>query len=331
MLANRASGVTPAGSVFVLRFEFFGNRLYTFFMELPKHLCDLYRHWPRHVGAVDRASDLADSLIVKEICDFAHERLLIWQKKALNEPMPYTNDPILQKYRFCNVFREFDKQTIAIHTMLNPLRDNFALWLLNMFYCRMVARPETIEGVGLLSFDLEKNRELYGRLMISSRPRYGTPYVFPISTIQKSATPNRERFICEYLPSIMKSIANEIETWESVSVIDGVKKILPLFGFNLYFLWTEALIDVAYQYPERISLFDRFPIGPGSIPTMRMIDRAADPVDLAVRLSSVPFDSEITIDGVPLRLSVENWEGIGCEFRKYTNLKAGKGRKRIYR
>ncbi|MEK7632940.1 MAG: nucleotide kinase domain-containing protein [Patescibacteria group bacterium] len=301
-------------------------------MELPKHIHKLYRHWPDHVVRVHSSEkpDLANLPVVKEICNFAHERLSIWQKKISNEPIPYTRDPILQKYRFCNVFREFDKQTIAFHTLLNPLRDDFALWLLNMLYCRMVARPETVESVGLLSFDLEVNRELYDRLMASSRPRYGTPYVFPISTIQKSATPNRERFICEYLPSIMKSIANEIETWRSISVIDGVKEILPMFGFNLNFLWTEVLIDVAYQYPERIDLFAAFPIGPGSIPTMRMVNRTADPVDLAVRLSLIPFDPGITIDGVPLRLSAENWEGIGCEFRKYTNLKSGRGRKRIY-
>lgn len=302
-------------------------------MELPKHIRELYRHWPRHVGAGSGSEnvDLTNSPIVKEICDFAHERLSIWQKKISNEPMPYTNDPILQKYRFCNVFREFDKQTIAIHTLLNPLRDDFSLWLLNTFYCRMVARPETIEEAGLLSFDPIQNQELHDRLMASSRPRYGTPYVFPISTIQKSVTPDRERFISEHLPSIMKTIANEIEAWESMSVIDGVAKILPIFGFNLNFLWTEVLIDVAYQYPERVDLFARFPIGPGSLPTMRMIDRAADPVDLAVRLSSIPFDSGVTIDGAPLRLSAENWEGIGCEFRKYTNLKAGRGRKRVYR
>ncbi len=300
-------------------------------MELPSYIRDLYRHWSRHVGVIDRRSDLADSPTVKELCNFAHERIEIWKKKVSGSTPPFTNDPVLQKYRFCNVFREFDKQTIAIHTILNPLRDDFALWLLNMFYCRMVARPETVENVGLLSFDLMQNRKLYDRLMTSSRPRYGTPYVFPVSTIQKSTTPNRERFICEYLPSILQKIADEIGTWESVSVIDGVAKILPMFGFNLHFLWTEVLIDIAYQYPERVDLFARFPIGPGSMPTMRMIDRAADPVDLAVRLQSIPFDTGITIDGVPLRLSAENWEGIGCEFRKYTNLKAGRGRKRVYR
>lgn len=268
---------------------------------------------------------------VEEVCNFAHERIEIWKKKASGSSAPYTSDPILLKYRFCNVFREFDRQTIEIHTILNPLRDDFALWLLNMFYCRMVARPETVEHVGLLSFDPIQNRDLYDRLMMSSRPRYGTPYVFPVSTIMKSATPNRERFICEYLPSIMESIVCEIESWESMNVVDGVKKILSMFGFNLEFLWTEVLIDVAYQFPDRIDLFDRFPIGPGSMPTMKMVDAKSEPVDVAVRLTSIPFDAGITIDGASLRLSAENWEGIGCEFRKYTNLKNGTGRRRLYR
>jgi len=101
------------------------------------------------------------------------------------------------------------------------LRGDFALWLLNMFYCRMVARPETIESVGLLSFDPIQDRNVYDRLMASARPRYGTPYVFPVSTIMKSATPTRERFICEYLPSIMKTIADEIERWESMGLLMG--------------------------------------------------------------------------------------------------------------
>ncbi len=303
-------------------------------MELPRHIRDLYRHWHKHVGDQNVAiNDLTPSAmpVIQAICNFACERIEIWKRKTGGSLPPFTDDPILQKYRFCNVFREFDKQTIAIHTMLNPVRDDFALWLLNMFYCRMVARPETIEVVGLLSFDPIQNRIIYDRLIASPRPRYGTPYVFPVSTIMRSATPNRERFICEYLPSIMKSTAKEIETWESMSVVDGVKRILPLFGFNLEFLWTEVLIDVAYQFQDRVNLFDRFPVGPGSMPTMRMVDATSDPVDLAVRLSSIPFDSGITINGATLRLSAENWEGISCEFRKYTKLKNGTGRKRIYR
>lgn len=253
----------------------------------------------------------------------------MWERKQ-TESTPYTLDPILSRYRFCNIFREFDKQTIAFHTLLNPLRDNLPLWLTNMFMCRIIARPETIELIGLLSFNPGENRAWLDRLQKAPTPRYGNAYVFPISTIQRSSTPTRETFLAHHLPAVMPIIAKEITSWQNHSVYDGVESILPLFGFNHHFLWTEVLIDIAYQFPERIDLFSRFPIGPGSAPTMRRINVSADPVSLVAQLANCSIDTTITIDGRPLRLSAENWEGIGCEFRKYTNLSAGHGRRRLY-
>lgn len=268
--------------------------------------------------------------LFSEIEWFINERIAIWEKKTNRKLEPFTTDPILASYRFCNIFRELDKQTIYFHELLNPLRDDFSLWLLNMFYCRMIARPETIETVGLLSFSEKRNEEVYRKLITSPRPRFGTPYVFPVSTIMRSETPTRELFITEYLPKVMKRIAKEINSWEKESVYDGVEKLLPLFGFNHRFLWTEVLIDVAYQYPEHVNLFTTFPIGPGSLPTMKRISKHEDPSDTVVQLAKLGIKTSVTVHGKPLFLSAENWEGIGCEFRKYTNLSNGKGRKRIF-
>lgn len=268
--------------------------------------------------------------LLEQIEWFINERLEIWKKKTAGEKPPYTRDSILSQYRFCNIFREFDRQTIEFHTLLNPLRNDFPLWLLNMFYCRMVARSETIRAVGLLSFDEVHNKELYARLMRSPRPRYGAPYVFPVSVIQRSATPTRELFITKYLPLITHAIADEITTWEKKSVYDGLEKIIPIFTYNLNFLWTEVLIDVAYQFPKFIDLFARFPVGPGALPTLKRIDAKRDPSELVRELTHINIDTHLTYNGRPLRLSAENWEGIACEFRKYTSLVAGKGRKRIF-
>lgn len=324
----------------------------------------MYRHWHTHVRGVvsDVESEkeirgiegvrgieeiFSDPELFDELSQFIHERINIWKKK--NEGRegsrePYTTDPILSTYRFCNIFREFDRQTIEFHTLLNPLRDNFPLWLLNMFYCRMVARTETIKEVGLLSLEgsglgrtdfgesgLNQNEVAYKKLMSLPRPRYGTPYVFPVSVILKSSTPTRELFITKYLPSVMRDVAGEISKWHKQNVYEGVEKVLNIFGYNLHFLWTEVLIDVAYQFPEYIDLFAKFPIGPGSAPTMRRINTTENPSDLVAQLARLAFDTGIEIDGRKLRLSAENWEGIGCEFRKYTNLRAGKGRKRLFR
>lgn len=303
-------------------------------MELPLNLKNLYRHWENHAIKID------DLLSFKEVFDdeklhediqwFIKERIDIWKKKIANEKPPLTKDPILSHYRFCNIFREFDRQTIGFHILLNPLRDNFPLWLLNMFYCRMVARTETIQATGLLSFDTKENAKVYKKLMSLPRPKYGTPYVFPVSTILKSETPTRELFITKHLPKVMEKVAEEITTWNKKSVLEGVETLLPTFGFNLHFLWTEVLIDTAYQFPQHINLFAEFPIGPGSLPTFKKINPSVKPTELVTTLSKIPIDVGITYNNKPLRLSAENWEGIGCEFRKYTNLKCGRGRKRIY-
>ncbi len=98
-----------------------------------------------------------------------------------------------------------------------------------MFYCRLVARPETIRNVGLLSFDILENQSLYERLSQHARPKYGVPYVFPISSIQRGDTPTRELFITKHLPAVMNQVAAEILAWDRESVYTGVLKILPIF------------------------------------------------------------------------------------------------------
>lgn len=299
--------------------------------NIPPNLLTLYNHWHIHTSDQTRTNFTPkDQALFKDILWFIKERNTIWEKKVRGETPPYTQDPILATYRFCNIFREFDRQTIEFHQLLKPLTNNFPLWLLSMFYCRMVARPETVKEVGLLSFNPKEQADFYKRLIESPRPRFGTPYVFPISVIQRSAYPTREKFIAEYLPQIMPTIASLITTWQGKSVYDAVEILLPVFGFNLRFLWTEVLIDVAYQFPEHIDLFGKFPIGPGSLPTMNRLGEDMDPSDLVVELAKLPIDTGIEVNGKPLRLSAENWEGIGCEYRKYTNLKAGKGRRRVW-
>lgn len=299
-------------------------------MEIPGNIKNLYRHWNFHTDRESRATSPKE--IPSELQWFIGERIRIWEKKTTGERPPYTADDVLARYRFCNIFRELDRQTIEFHTLLNPSRNDFPLWLLNMFYCRMVARTETVRNVGFLSYDEEENNIFYQKLLSAPRPRFGTPYVFPVSTIQKSLTPTRELFLAHYLQKVIPAVAKEIQSWKEMSVYDGIGRILPIFGFNLSFLWTEVLIDVAYQFPDRISLFKRFPIGPGSLPTFRgLVPSGIDPSLFVEKLGAARVPTDITYEGRSLVLSAENWEGIGCEFRKYNNLKRGKGRKRLFR
>jgi hypothetical protein len=302
-------------------------------IEIPDEIAQLYQHWDFHTYKRNtiNSSELFDNTeLYPELENFIHERISIWAKKYFRNAKPYTTDPVLNQYRFCNILREFDRQTIHFHKLLNPLRDDFELWLLNMFWCRMIARTETVDTIGLLSFDPDHNKQVMQKLLDLPSPKYGTPYIFPISVIQRSAYPTREKFLCEYVPHIIPKIATLFSAWKKESVIDGLEKLLPVFGFQLKFLWTEVLIDVAYQYPKYIDLYSEFPVGPGSSPTMKRISKSMKPEKLVSELSKLPLDIGITYHRKPIILSAENWEGISCEFRKYTNLQNGGGRKRRY-
>lgn len=50
-------------------------------------------------------------LQLKGFFEYARERYLIFLKKEAGQQKPWTKDPVLQKYSFCNVFREDDKTT----------------------------------------------------------------------------------------------------------------------------------------------------------------------------------------------------------------------------
>ena len=51
-------------------------------------------------------------MLIKEFFDFMQERHAIYERKKAGQPYPWTGDPILRQYKFCNVFRELDTGTV---------------------------------------------------------------------------------------------------------------------------------------------------------------------------------------------------------------------------
>lgn len=299
-------------------------------MQVPKDLETLYKHWEHHTNYKEKETNLK---IPNELEWFITERMRIWEKKSRSLKPPYTKDLTLQKYKFCNIYRELDRQTIEIHKSLRNYLNDFPLWLLNVSFQRFICNPSTIAKTGTLNFDPKNNKGVYNNLKTLPEPKYGSAYVFPISLLQKSAFPSREEFLCFFLPKVTPSIAYKVNSFKNTPVNEALKQILPILGFNFRFHLTEILIDTAYQFPDKIDLFRDFYIGPGAIPTANKLNPHNDPIKTVdscvdIRLKSFPY---LTFNNKPVKLSAENWEGIFCEYRKYTNLKAGKGRVRKFK
>ncbi|MFZ5425114.1 MAG: nucleotide kinase domain-containing protein [Patescibacteria group bacterium] len=298
-------------------------------MEIPPNLKTLYKHWNKHTAQTLPKTNLK---LPTELTWFMAERMKIWAKKNAGLNPPYTADKTLQTYKFCNIYRELDRQTIEIHSHLKNLQSDFSLWLLNIAFHRFVCNPNTVKNVGLLNYDSQNNREVYEKLLNLPKPKYGVPYVFPISVIQKSSYETREKFFCHYLPKRIPTVAKTVQNFNNTTVNSALAQILPAFGFNFKFHWTEILIDIAYQFPNLINLYEDFYIGPGAIPTAKLINPNQNPkilinICIGTKPENFPY---LTFNSNPVLLSAENWEGIFCEYRKYTNLKKGQGRVRRF-
>lgn len=89
-----------------------------------------------------------------------NERHKIHQKKMTGDAFPWTDDPILQAWRFCQVFREMDKTTTWIRiNWREPYADHPNLWLA-MALARFTNHIPTLEAVGFPDvFDPDKITE----------------------------------------------------------------------------------------------------------------------------------------------------------------------------
>lgn len=94
---------------------------------------------------------------VKDLVRFIKEREAIRVKKEDGKPRPWTKDPILDKYRFCNVHREDDRVTRWLRSnYYSRFAGNPDIWF-TAVVARLLNNPESLNLVTemLLPFDLK--------------------------------------------------------------------------------------------------------------------------------------------------------------------------------
>lgn len=109
------------------------------------------------------------------------ERHAIYERRSCGLPKPWTEDPILQKYRFCNVYRELDRVTVWIR---ENWRDPYANHP-NLWFAMCVARQiNSINTLRRLGFPVASKRHYVDHVrdtleeMYRNRERiYGAAYI----------------------------------------------------------------------------------------------------------------------------------------------------------
>jgi len=85
---------------------------------------------------------------VKELAAFITERYNIFYRREHGQPKPWTDDPILRAYRFCNVHRENDTVTRWIaEEWRTPNETKPDLWFA-LVLARLINNPPTLQALG---------------------------------------------------------------------------------------------------------------------------------------------------------------------------------------
>jgi hypothetical protein len=128
---------------------------------------------------------------IPEFFRFAKERHSIWLKRQRGASTPWTKDPILQQYKFTNVFRELDRTTVWFREHVRePLRDDrrvFAAIVIFRWF-NLIRTGELLHGfcpdLTFKSTDLFRkwDSEFARRRLIAQKPVTNGAYI--IKTIE---------------------------------------------------------------------------------------------------------------------------------------------------
>ena len=116
-----------------------------------------------HLAVIDppynmRKADWDTFASEKEFFDFVYERQLIGYKRfKMNQNFPWSKNPILQKYKILNVYRELDKGTIYVIEKLKRIKDRKIIFLNVVFY-RFFNKYNLYEYFGVDLFNSEDSQ-----------------------------------------------------------------------------------------------------------------------------------------------------------------------------
>jgi hypothetical protein len=86
---------------------------------------------------------------MQQLLNFITERESIRRKREAGLPFPWTDNPILRDYKFCNISREHDAVTKGVGALYRePHKDDPDLWFALVVARRAVNWPDTLKQVG---------------------------------------------------------------------------------------------------------------------------------------------------------------------------------------
>lgn len=267
---------------------------------------------------------------VNRLLYWIRERESIRLKKEAGDPKPWTEDPILQRYRFCNVRRMDDKVSQwLLENWYKPYKDHHNI-LIACVLARFFNLPSTLEAIGFPeTWNAEKTRRKLRLMKKRGLQIFNGAYMV-------RGNDGVDKVACVINHSIQPLVKKPPEidassmrkTWEAIECRRG-------FGS---FMAGQVVADLRWAMTGTWSDRNSWaPMGPGSKRGLsrlynRPLDTKWSQQEFLEYLKEVVTTcySQLPIE-LSRRLEMMDWQNCLCEFDKYMRTLLGEGRpKQLY-
>lgn len=290
--------------------------------------------------------------------NFITERYKIHLRKdVLEKPQPWTTDPVLLEFRFTNVRREHDRETLwLINNIIDDPRLSYEDKLMNCILFRLFNKHETSELIGQpiqfhLQYDPEEYRELF-----EQRAQEDPQYIFftgafitggmkralkwYLKGAEEDNMPMRVMKFMEYLQE--DGVTKKIKSCKTQKEIyDLLRGYLGIGDFLAY----QMFVDMTYIMEFPFSENEFTAAGPGCKNGLNYLFVDRDGMsyeeclfwvrdnlgDLFHDILGKPWNPSKLFRDLPQHdrcLNVMSLENCFCELSKYIRAKTGTGRPR---
>jgi alpha-glutamyl/putrescinyl thymine pyrophosphorylase clade 1 len=269
---------------------------------------------------------------VKELFLFIRERHAIYTRRIAGQPKPWTADSILQRYRFCNVYRELDKVTVWIReNWREPHAADPELWF-TIVVARMFNLPTTLQIIKYpVPFKLEQIRGAVQKIQAEGLTAYSAAYMIRCDC-QEAGKTKVDYLVDKVFASLWKERAR-VRPHRADTLATFHARLMSYYGLGS-FMAAQVVADTKFAPPlsNATDWWTWAAPGPGSLKGMNYVlglpSSAKHPAgvwEANLKVLQTKIDPLVREAGMP-RISAQDLQNCLCEFSKYEKARLGEGR-----
>ena len=253
--------------------------------------------------------------------EFCRAREAVREARAKGAAPPWTDDPILQRGRFLNVFREDDRGTRSVLRFLERVDGDLASLIHAAFFARWCNAPDTLDRIEPSA--LSDPKALRDRLERLADQPWCNVTAYPVEPVRWEGL-LRSRL--DTATSVFATLRNRLEERilaANGSVIRATDGVNELLGMSNDFPIFMAVIDLAWFRPDVIAPGSPVPTGIGAAPFLDRLQAALGAEDHAEVCARIIALQPTHWPDARRELHPIDVEYLACECRKYFSYRNG--------